>query len=111
MQLRTKVLSRTVQPAASLGVKNATASVEKLDGTNYLPWKRQVNITLKLQCPDKVQTLVQGEDVEELIDMQAVLFLLSCMNDDHKLQVQAEILCLISTVIMQIVVELRSIVC
>jgi len=78
--------SQASQPAASLRVKNAAASVQESNGTNYLPLKRQVNIIPELQGLDKA--LIEGEDVEELIDVQAVLLLLSCMNADHKLQVQ-----------------------
>lgn len=63
------------------------ASIQKLNGKNYLPWKRQVTIILKLRG---LEQAIRDEGVPEVMDLQATLLLLEAMDDSHKLQVQAE---------------------
>lgn len=64
-----------------------TNSIQKLIGQNFLPWKRQVVIVLKLKGLEDALT---KEDPDEIIDMQAILILLETMDNSHKLQVQSE---------------------
>lgn len=64
----------------------STASIQKLDGTNFLTWKRQICAILKLRGLSKALT----EDVDEEVDLKATLVLLETMDNNHKLQVQTE---------------------
>ena len=64
-------------------INNVTTNIQKLDGSNYLPWKRQVSVVIKLQGLERA---INGEGASETEDMQATLILLGCMHHDHKLQ-------------------------
>lgn len=61
-------------------------TIQKLKGDNYLPWKRQITILLKLKGLG--QALHDGAPEE--IDMQSILIVLEAMDDSHRLQVQSE---------------------
>lgn len=65
----------------------ATHSIPKLNGSNFLPWKRQISIMLKLKG---LQEALVNDNVNEVIDMNAVMILLSAMDDSHRIEVQAE---------------------
>lgn len=68
-------------------IANYTTNMQKLNGTNFLPWKRQVEIILTLR--GLIQALTDDE-VDGRTDMQATLVLLESMDDAHRIQVQAE---------------------
>lgn len=81
----------SVENAGSFSTGNhgvSTASIQKLNGKNFLPWKRQVMIVLKLRG---LADAITQDGVEERTDMQATLILLETMDDVHKIQVQAEL--------------------
>lgn len=64
-----------------------TAGITKLSGKNFLPWRRQVLMILKLRGLEKAIT---EETVDENTDMMAMLILLETMDEGHQIQVQAE---------------------
>lgn len=64
-----------------------SSSIQKLNGADILPWKRQISIILKLRG---LLNAISDEDVDETKDMKAVLLLLETMDEAHKIQVQAE---------------------
>lgn len=94
-----QVNQANVTPSGSMGVGQAqgsvvayqptmsTAGIQKLNGENYLPWRRQVSIVLKLRG---LSSAIECEGVAEHVDLQAILILLDAMDDGHRLQVQAE---------------------
>lgn len=71
---------------ATTGIIN-TASIQKLNGKNFLPWKRQVMIVLELR---KLDQAIHTDEVSKTVQGQATLVLLETMDDSHKLQVSAE---------------------
>lgn len=77
--------NKIVTTVGNMGI--ATTNIQKLNGNNFLPWKRQVTILLKLR---KLEKALTEDEVDEITDMQAVLILLETMDDSHKIQVQAE---------------------
>lgn len=62
-------------------------NMTKLNVDNFLPWKRQVTIALTLRGLERA---ILDDDVPAMTDMGATMVLLDCMDDSHKLQVQAE---------------------
>lgn len=70
-----------------LGSGIGTASIQKLNGSNFLPWKRQIEIIFTLKGLEKA---LSQDEVDRKLDMQAILILLGTMDDAHKIQVQAE---------------------
>lgn len=80
-------VSRSTATAAVPTASFSTTGIQKLTGENFLPWKRQVSIVLKLRGLNRA---VEAPEAPESVDLQAVLVLLETMDDAHKLQVQAE---------------------
>lgn len=81
------VASAAAPVVVSTGPSNTiNTTTQKLKGDNYLPWKRQITILLKLKGLEKALE----EDCPANIDMQAILIILEAMDDSHRLQVQAE---------------------
>lgn len=79
------------QPIQAIAVANMDAAaikmVPKLNGKNFLAWKRSIIMVLKLKG---LIEAVNNEQVDEITDINAMLTLMSTMNDEHKLQVQSE---------------------
>lgn len=63
-------------------------TISKLNGKNFLPWKRQITIILKLKGLEK--TINEDEEIDEKQDMQATLLLLGAMDEAHANQLQSE---------------------
>lgn len=63
-----------------------TMNIPKLNPQNFLPWKRQVIIILKLRGIHQALSM----QVDEMVDMQATMILLNAMDDAHRIHVQAE---------------------
>ena len=76
-----------VRPKEPLVGMNTT-NIQKLNGANFLPWRRQVKIVLKLR---EIEQALEDGEVDDTADMQATLILLETMDDAHRLQVQAEV--------------------
>lgn len=64
-----------------------TANIQKLNGTNFTAWRREVEMVLKLRGLKKA---LETEDCDERIELQAMLVLLETMDHNHKMQVQTE---------------------
>lgn len=75
-----------VQATRTLNDMNIT--VQRLDGTNFLPWSRQIKLLLKIK---KLDRALFDPEVDEEMDNRAVLILLDAMDTAHKIQVQAEV--------------------
>lgn len=90
-QLIDKTIGKMAKQEQSAIVTSAAApvvmsTIQKLKGDNYLPWKRQITIPLKLKGLERAIE----EECPANIDMQAILIILEAMDDSHRLQVQAE---------------------
>lgn len=72
----------------TLQVIVSTANIQKLNRNNFLPWKRQVEIILKLR--NLQAAIAEDGTPDERTDMAAVLVLLGTTDEEHRIQVQAE---------------------
>ena len=78
--------ANSIQPimgGSSSGL-TSTVNLPKLDGTNYLSWIELVKIVLELR---DLKSAIEGDDVDQVTDLQAELVLLESMNESHRAQV------------------------
>lgn len=87
-QLIDKTIGKMAKQEQSAIVTSAAApvvmsTIQKLKGDNYLLWKRQITILLKLKGLERALE----EECPANIDMQVIL---EAMDDSNRLRVQAE---------------------
>lgn len=65
----------------------STAGVPKLNEKNFLPWRRQVTLVLRLRGLEKALTMqkIAYDEDQRIINDKAVLLLLETMDEEHRM--------------------------